>query len=114
MVCKWTYEIDENTKGWNEDYFKSIGLNDFINDSFYKIGQEILAPGMPVGKGLTREAAIELNLLEGTPVGTSLIDAHAGGLGMLGCSSSELSSDFNTRLSKSQALVVNLFMRTLM
>ena len=38
-------------------------------------------PGEPVGDGLTKQAAIEMGLWQGLPVGTSLIDAHAGGLG---------------------------------
>ena len=42
---------------------------------------EVSSPGQPVGKGLTKEAATDLGLWEGMPVGTSLIDAHAGGLG---------------------------------
>ena len=40
--------------------------------------------GEPVGKGLTNTAAADLGLWEGMPVGTSLIDAHAGGLGKSG------------------------------
>ena len=36
----------------------------------------------PCGAGLTEVAAGELGLLAGTPVGTSIIDAHSGGLGM--------------------------------
>ena len=38
-------------------------------------------PGQAVGSGLTFQASGELGLLEGTVVATSLIDAHAGGLG---------------------------------
>lgn len=44
------------------------------------------------------KAAAELGLLKGTPVGTSLIDAHAGGLGMIGCYASDVSSNFANRL----------------
>ena len=39
-------------------------------------------PGSPLGDGLTREAAADLGLDPGTAVGASLIDAHAGGLGI--------------------------------
>ena len=35
--------------------------------------------------GLTPEAAKALGLVPGTTVGASLIDAHAGGLALLGC-----------------------------
>lgn len=38
-------------------------------------------PGEPVSNGLTKTAAADLGLQEGLPVGTSIIDAHAGGLG---------------------------------
>lgn len=44
------------------------------------------------------EAAAELNLNVGTPVGTSIIDAHAGGLGMIGCSAPGISDDLSSRL----------------
>ena len=57
-------------------------------------------PGHPVGFGLSLTAAKELDLLEGIPVGTSIIDAHAGGLGMLGCNATNVSSDFSSRLGK--------------
>lgn len=65
---------------------------------YFKIGQDVKPPGHPVGLGLTARAAEELDLLEGIPVGTSIIDAHAGGLGMLGCSAPNVSSEFTSRL----------------
>ena len=37
-----------------------------------------------MGAGLTKSAAHDFGLLEGTPVGASLIDAHAGGVGTIG------------------------------
>lgn len=35
----------------------------------------ILTAGLPVGRGLSKESAAELGLLEGTPVGSAVIDA---------------------------------------
>src|SRR5207248_826772 len=48
------------------------------------IGTDIVAPGTPLGKGLSPQAAQELGLVAGTPVGAALIDAHAGGVGAIG------------------------------
>ncbi|KAJ3567746.1 hypothetical protein NP233_g6162 [Leucocoprinus birnbaumii] len=42
---------------------------------------QVLTAGMPVGTGLSKQAAEELGLLEGTAVGSALIDAYAGWLG---------------------------------
>ena len=44
-------------------------------------GSKVASPGESIGNGLTKTAAAELGLWEGMPVGTALIDAHAGGLG---------------------------------
>ena len=44
-------------------------------------GTKVASPGESIGTGLTKTAAAELGLWEGMPVGTALIDAHAGGLG---------------------------------
>lgn len=46
-------------------------------------GSVTCPPGSRLGDGLTQEAAAALGLDPGTAVGASLIDAHAGGLGML-------------------------------
>ncbi|XP_013907860.1 PREDICTED: FGGY carbohydrate kinase domain-containing protein isoform X3 [Thamnophis sirtalis] len=53
-------------------------------NKYSKIGNEVLPPGTPVGNGLTAEAAEDLGLSKGIAVAASLIDAHAGGLGMIG------------------------------
>ena len=44
-------------------------------------GTKVSNPGESIGEGLTKTAAADLGLWEGMPVGTALIDAHAGGLG---------------------------------
>ena len=39
LVCKWTYQasLDKNI-GWDEDFLRSIGLEDLLLDDFRKIG----------------------------------------------------------------------------
>lgn len=81
LVCKWTYCPPE---GWDASFWKSIGLEDLLDNNFSKIGSETCSPGSPLGDGLTQEAAAGLGLNPGTAVGASLIDAHAGGLGVIG------------------------------
>src|SRR5438309_2783877 len=82
LACKWNFLAHEQR--WSDSYFKRIGLDDLASDNYAKIGSEIVAPGMPLGSGLTGSAARDLGLLEGTPVGASLIDAHDGGVGTIG------------------------------
>ena len=43
-------------------------------------GTSFSQPGDLIG-GLTEQAASDLGLMVGTPVGASIIDAHAGGVG---------------------------------
>lgn len=85
-VCKWTYlgQRGEAGGGWSREFFQQIGLGDLAAENFRRIGQTIRPMGTPLGGGLTARAAKELGLIAGTPVGVSIIDAHAGGLGMLG------------------------------
>jgi D-ribulokinase len=82
LACKWNFLAHE--RRWSDSYFERIGLGDLGSDNYAKIGAEIVAPGMPLGTGLTKSAARDFGLLEGTPVGASLIDAHAGGVGTIG------------------------------
>lgn len=81
LVCKWTYCPPE---GWDASFWTSIRLEDLLEDNFSKIGSVSCSPGSPLGDGLTQEAAADLGLDPGTAVGASLIDAHAGGLGVIG------------------------------
>ncbi|KAM9720320.1 FGGY carbohydrate kinase domain-containing protein [Menidia menidia] len=81
LVCKWTYCPPE---GWDASFWTSIGLEDLLENNFSKMGSETCSPGSPLGDGLTPEAAADLGLNPGTAVGGSLIDAHAGGLGVIG------------------------------
>jgi len=82
LACKWNYLAHEQR--WSGNYFQRVGLGDLASDKYAKIGNEIVAPGTPLGAGLTKSAALDFGLLEGTPVGASLIDAHAGGVGTIG------------------------------
>jgi D-ribulokinase len=82
LACKWNFLAHE--RRWSERYFERVGLGDLASDRYAKIGNEIVAPGTPLGTGLSKSAAHDFGLLEGTPVGASLIDAHAGGVGTIG------------------------------
>lgn len=86
VTCKWTYLAHEDR--WDPDYFRSIGLGDLADDGFARIGQRVVAPGTPLGRGLTADAAADLGLRAGIPVAAGLIDAHAGGIGTVGMTGS--------------------------
>ena len=82
LTCKWNFLAHE--RRWSRSYFERVGLGDLAMGDYARIGQEIAAPGTALGAGLSKSAAYEPRLLEGTPVGASLIDAHAGGVGTIG------------------------------
>ncbi len=82
VVCKWTYLGHEGGSGrWDTDYFQSIGIADALEGE--KIGNDVRPMGSPLGK-LTDSAAADLGLTTQCSVGVGIIDAHAGGLGLLG------------------------------
>ena len=81
-VCKWTYLGHEGR--WDEAYWRSIGLGDIADKGFACVGTKVRPMGEAIGTGLSEQAARDLGLNPGTAVGVSIIDAHAGGLGMLG------------------------------
>lgn len=78
-VCKWTYLHHE--KRWSRPFFEALDLVELIDDN--RIGDEIVEAGTPAGR-LTAEAAAELGLSPDVVVAVGLIDAHAGGVGVLG------------------------------
>ncbi|CAL1415083.1 unnamed protein product [Linum trigynum] len=95
-VCKWTYLghahmqqmkeknlRDMEACGWDDDFWEEIGLGDLLEGHHAKIGRSVALPGHSLGSGLTTAAAQEMGLRAGIPVGTSLIDAHAGGVGIM-------------------------------
>ncbi|CAG9805603.1 unnamed protein product [Chironomus riparius] len=96
LTCKWNYDA---VKGqFPQDYFESIGLKELTEDNYSKIGNDILFPGDFVGK-LSNEAANDMNLINGISVATSIIDAHAGGLGLIGSTTNKLSDvDLTSKL----------------
>jgi FGGY-family pentulose kinase len=83
-ACKWTYLGHEPAgQRWDESYFRQIGLGELADEGFARIGRSVRPMGERAG-GLTAAAAAELGLEPGTAVAVSIIDAHAGGLGLLG------------------------------
>ncbi len=80
-TCKWTYLGHEAR--WDDAFFRSVGLGDLVDEGYARIGTRVRPMGERAG-GMTERAAKELGLAPGTPVGVAIIDAHAGGLGMLG------------------------------
>lgn len=88
-VCKWTYLGHESR--WDTAFLDAVGLSDLRDGG--QIGTDIRPMGEPVGP-LTAEAAAHLGLTTQTIVGVGSIDAHAGGLGVLGAD-----GDWNSALA---------------
>ncbi|GHJ85550.1 hypothetical protein NliqN6_1952 [Naganishia liquefaciens] len=100
LACKFSYvppgtnmntgtenAMEEISKGWSASFLKKIGLESLVQRNYDQIGGTpgenglILTAGQPVGQGLTAEAAKDFGLVEGTPVGSAVIDAYAGWIG---------------------------------
>ena len=94
-VCKWTYqgheepESPESVGRWDASFWETIGLGALVTERFRRMGTRVRPMGERVGGGLTSEAAEALGLRRGTAVGVSIIDAHAGGVGLLGARDDE-------------------------
>lgn len=89
LTCKWNY--DAVNSQWPVDFFESIGLKELTKHDFRIIGKQIKFPGECINS-LSKEAAEEMGLLPSTAVGCSMIDAHAGAIGLLGSSNEDITS----------------------
>lgn len=99
-TCKWTYLGYRGGagEGWDDDFLADIGLADLAAAAHERIGNRFLPAGAPAG-GLSRRAAEELSLAEGTAVSTGLIDAYSGALGTLGVVDRQGRSETGGRLA---------------
>ena len=97
VVCKWLYQGSD--RHWPEATYRALGLGALLDDGARRIGAEIVAPGTPLGRGLTAEAAEAMGLRPGIPVAAGLIDAHAGALGTIGGSLGHEAVDPRRRLA---------------
>ncbi|KAK4186577.1 Nup93/Nic96-domain-containing protein [Podospora australis] len=91
-VCKQGFVpvgVDGSVKGWQEDFYETIGLGDLARDDFKRVGGvngvsgSFLSAGELVG-GLSEKAAKELGLPAGIAIGSGVIDAYAGWIGTVG------------------------------
>lgn len=80
-TCKWNYRSSQNQ--WDGTFFRAVALPELTDDHYARIGAHIRQQGECAG-ALTPAAADELGLFPGISVAMSMIDAHAGGLGLLG------------------------------
>jgi len=82
VVCKWTYMGHERKHGrWDMSFFRQAGLDDLFESD--RAGASVRPMGTFAGP-LTDAAAKALGLRAGIAVGVGIIDAHAGGVGVLG------------------------------
>ncbi|RJX75640.1 sugar kinase [Vibrio sinensis] len=77
--CKWNYLAHQ--KEWAHSLLEKTNLTDVITDN--KVAGSIADLGVSAGN-LSEKAAFELGLTTNTVVSTGIIDAHAGGLAIIG------------------------------
>ncbi|KAL2264140.1 hypothetical protein VTK26DRAFT_1661 [Humicola hyalothermophila] len=91
-VCKQGYVpvgVDGSVKGWQEDFYHTIGLSELVEDNFKRMGGvngvngSFLSAGELVG-GLSEKAAKDFGLPPGIAIGSGVIDAYAGWIGTVG------------------------------
>lgn len=79
LTSKWCFVAHE--EGWPHDFLDGIGLGDLIARA--GLPRAASPIGAPLGR-LSADAARDLGLPETVVVGTGMVDAHAGALGVLG------------------------------
>jgi nuclear pore complex protein Nup93 len=91
-VCKQGFVpvgVDGSVKGWQEDFYHTIGLGDLVKDDFKRMGGvdgvngKYISAGELVGH-LSEKASRELGIPAGIAVGSGVIDAYAGWIGTVG------------------------------
>lgn len=80
LTGKWCFLAHEEN-GWAGDFLLEAGLSDLVERA--GLPREATPAGAALGR-LTGEAAEALGLTTQTIVGTGMVDAHAGALGLLG------------------------------
>lgn len=80
LACKWTF-LPHEAEGWQADFLSEVHLNDLVEKA--DLPQRASEVGLNLGH-LTIEAANGLGLTTGCKVGTGLIDAYGGAIGVLG------------------------------
>lgn len=80
VTCKWTY-LNHEQPGWQQDFLDQVGLADLPVRAQLPVSAHAI--GTPAGT-LTPQAAANLGVTTACTVGVGLIDAHAGGIGVLG------------------------------
>ncbi|KAJ4423459.1 nuclear pore complex subunit [Gnomoniopsis sp. IMI 355080] len=91
-VCKQGFVpvgVDGSVKGWQEDFYHTIGLGGLVEDNFKRIGGVHGVNGTYKSAGelvgtLSEKAAQQLGLPAGIAVGSGVIDAYAGWIGTVG------------------------------
>eukprot|EP00002_Diphylleia_rotans_P032232 TRINITY_DN6753_c0_g1_i1.p1 TRINITY_DN6753_c0_g1~~TRINITY_DN6753_c0_g1_i1.p1 ORF type:complete len:509 (-),score=83.41 TRINITY_DN6753_c0_g1_i1:558-2084(-) len=110
-TCKWTYAVPHSSinhnlqskqvgqscnstkakqttygvEGWSESFLQQCGLSDLCKDSFECIGSVVQALGTAHQSPLSFDVASQWTLSrQNISVAVSAIDAHAGGIGLLG------------------------------
>lgn len=82
VVCKWTYLGHEGAHGkWDREFLDHIGIADAFDGE--RVTDDVRPLGSAAGS-LTPQAADDLGLSTGCVAAIGIIDAHAGGLGLLG------------------------------